>query len=240
MFKTNSRWQCRRLYPSDLGARDAVSIEGQIQVQTTRKTREEGAERRCDPLHDQPVGADRFAFSQLDHGHEMRFDPRNVGRCAVACVAMMRAMHILLPVCAMRSVPPLALLSWRVRVVLVTAMSTVRVASGLGLRNEVHAAFRAGAGRVGGDFRVHGAGVGACRLCCRFGVIPVVAMPVLAVVRMASGLGPRDKVHAAFGAGAGCVGGDLRVHGANIGSGRLGACHSIRLMMGLFCLRGNR
>ena len=118
-------------------------------------------------------------------------------------------------------------------------LAVVRMASGLGLGDEVHAAFGAGTGRVGGDFRVHGAGVGACRLCCRFGVIPVVAMPVMPVVRMFSGFGLGDEVHAAFGAGTGRVRGDLRVHRANIEGGRLGACHSIRLMMGLFCLRGN-
>ena len=93
-------------------------------------------------------------------------------------------------------------------VAVMRVMTVVRVASGLGLRNEVHAAFGAGAGRVGGDLRVHGAGVGACRLRGRFGV--------MAVVRVLSGLGLRDEVHAAFRAGTGRVGSDFRVHGANI------------------------
>ena len=56
----------------------------------------------------------------------MRFDPRDVWRRAVACVAMMRAMRILLFVGAMRGVLSLALLRWHVLVVLVTAMSTMR------------------------------------------------------------------------------------------------------------------
>lgn len=57
----------RHLHPSDRGARDAVSIEGQVQVQTARKTREEGAKGRVYPFHDQSVGADRFAFGEFDH-----------------------------------------------------------------------------------------------------------------------------------------------------------------------------
>ena len=127
----------------------------------------------------------------------MRFDPRDVWRRAVACVAMMRAMRILLFVGAMRGVLSLALLRWHVLVVLVTAMSTMRMLSGLGLLDEVHATLGAGTRCVGGDIRVHGAGVGACRLRGRFGVMAV------AVVRMFPGLGLRDEVHAALRAGPG-------------------------------------